>query len=202
MNNESLYVKNIQSRSRKHFWLGALARVNQYVKNWYAVYIARKKGAVIGECVTLPLALAKRANSNLKIGNHTSIQTDFIDTRSPVTIGNYVIIGSGVNIITASHNIDSPEWEYKSYGIIIEDFVWIATNALILPSCRRIGYGAVVAGGAVLPYDTSNMDVMAGNPAIVLRKRKMVHYNLCVEGLLGNDLMTYLRVRKVSRDVN
>lgn len=199
---DAKYITDIQSRTPKRFWLGVLARVKNYCKNRYAVYIARKKGAIIGECVSLPLALAKRANSNLKVGSHTSIQTELLDMRAPVTIGNNVIIGSGVNIITASHNIDSPEWEYKSYGIVIDDFVWIATNVLVLPSCRHIGYGAVIAGGAVLPYNVSNMNVMTGNPAIVLRKRKEVHYNLCVESLLGNDLMTYLKVRKKSRNVN
>ena len=39
------------------------------------------------------------------IGNHVSIQTDQIDMRCPVSIGNHVIIGAGVKIITLSHNI-------------------------------------------------------------------------------------------------
>ena len=41
----------------------------------------------------MPIELARKANKNLKIGNHVSIQTSKIDTRSPVTIGDYVIIG-------------------------------------------------------------------------------------------------------------
>ena len=41
-----------------------------------------------------PLSLAKCANPNLHIGNHASIQTDKIDLRSPVYVGNNVIIGA------------------------------------------------------------------------------------------------------------
>ena len=72
-----------------------------------AIRIARKKGASIGNDVVMPLSLAQRANQNLQIGNHVSIQTDKIDLRSPVTIGDYVIIGQNTEIITTSHNVDS-----------------------------------------------------------------------------------------------
>ncbi len=61
----------------------------------------------------MPLSLAKKANKNLTIGSHTSIQTDKIDTRSPVSIGSHVIIGQGTEIITTSHDINSVDWEHK-----------------------------------------------------------------------------------------
>lgn len=57
----------------------------------------------------MPLSLARKANRNLIIGNHVSIQTDKIDLRSPIQIGNNVIIGYNTEIITTSHNIDSEE---------------------------------------------------------------------------------------------
>ena len=110
------------------------------------------------------LCLAKRANSNLTIGNHT-IQTNKIDIRSSVTIGSHVIIGAGTEIITTSHNIDSPDWTLKNYGITIEDYVWIPTNVLILPSCRNISYGSVIGSGSVVVKNTDPMSVVGGNPA-------------------------------------
>jgi len=196
MDRNSKYVKDVQGRSRKRFLLGALARVNRYLKNRYAVNIARKNGAKIGEYVSMPLALAKKANANLTVGNHTSIQTDKLDLRAAITLGNYVIIGSNVEIITCSHNVDSPDWEFKAYGIDVEDYVWIATNILVLPSCRKIEKGAVVGSGSVVSKNIEAMNIVAGNPAVFLRQRKQVHYNLCVESLLGNDLKTYLNIRK------
>ena len=106
-----------------------------------------------------------------------------------------MIIGQDVQIITTSHYIDSPEWEHKYYGIEIDDYVWIATGALILPSCRKIGYGAVVAAGAVVVKDVPPMAVMSGNPAVKIKERKCVHSNLCVESLLGGDFDAYKNAR-------
>ena len=137
-----------------------------------AIRIARKNGASIGNDVVMPLSLAQRANQNLKIGNHVSIQSDKIDLRSPVTIGDYVIIGQNTEIITTSHNVDSAEWEHKYYGIVIEDYVWLPTKVLVLPSCRRIGRGAVVSSGSVVVKDVEMMSVVGGNPAKLIRKRK------------------------------
>ena len=135
------YEKDIKGRSTVRYILGLIVRWKQHFKYNKAVRIARKRGASIGENVVMPLSLARKANSNLKIGDHVSIQTDKIDLRNPVTIGNYVIIGLGTEIITTSHNIDSEEWEHKHYGLTIEDYVWIPTRVMILPSCRKIQYG-------------------------------------------------------------
>ena len=158
--------------------------------------IVRKRGAIIGEGVIMPLSLAKRANSNLIVGNHTSIQTDKLDLRSPIQIGNHVIIGSGTEILTTSHNIDSSDWEHKHYGIMIEDYAWIPTNILILPSCRKIGYGAMVNSGSVVVKAVEAMSVVGGNPAKEFKKRKCVHSDLIVESLLGGDYQIYKKTRR------
>ena len=125
------------------------------------------------------------------IGDFCSIQTSKIDLRSQVKIGNHVIIGENVEIIVASHNIDSTEWFLKLYGIEIDDYVWIATKALILPSCRHIAKGSVVAGGSVVAKNVNEMDVVSGNPAVVIKKRNTVHSDLVVPSLLGGDLAIY-----------
>lgn len=193
--NRTLYEKNIQDRSQLHYLIGLIVRWIQNIKYAYARKIARKRGATIGEGVIMPLKLAKRCNKHTSIGNHTSIGTHKIDTRCPISLGNCVIIGSNSEIITASHNIDSPEWEYKPYGIEIEDYVWIAQNAIILPSCRHIGRGAVIGTGALIHKDVESMSIMSGNPAKELRKRKCVHENLVVESCLGGDYKIYKKVR-------
>lgn len=177
------------------FILGALVRWKQNLKYSYIRKIARKNGATIGEEVVMPLSLAKRANKNLTVGNNTSIQSDKIDMRSPVTIGSHVIIGRDTEILTNSHNIDSAEWEHKSYGIIIEDYVWLPTRVMVLPSCRRIGYGAVVSSGSVVVKNIEKMSVVGGNPAMEFKKRKCVHSKLVVESLLGGDYKTYIKTR-------
>ena len=194
--NRTLYEKNVQDRSTLRYYLGLIVRWKQSFKYRKAVKIARKKGATIGEGVIMPLSLARKANKNLNIGSHVSIQTDKIDLRSPVHIGNQVIIGGGTEIITTSHNIDSPDWEHKNYGITIEDYVWIPTNILILPSCRKIGYGAVIGSGSVVVKNVESMSVVSGNPAKEFKKRKCVHSALVVESLLGGDYKIYKSIRR------
>lgn len=190
------YEKDIKGRSTFRYILGLIVRWKQHFKYDKAVRIARKRGASIGENVVMPLSLARKANSNLKIGDHVSIQTDKIDLRNPVTIGNHVIIGSETEIITTSHNIDSEEWEHKHYGLTIEDYVWIPTRVMILPSCRKIQYGGVVSSGSVVVKDVESMSVVGGNPAKEFKNRKCVHKNLVVESLLGGDYYTYKKIRK------
>lgn len=179
-----------------HFIIGLIIRWKKHFKYNRATRIARSRGATIGEGVIMPLSLARKANKNLIIGNHVSIQTDRIDLRSPVKIGNYVIIGSESEIITTSHNIDSLGWEHKHYGIVIDDYVWIPTKVLVLPSCRHIGRGSVVGSGSVVVKNIETMAVVSGNPAKQFRERKCVHSDLVIESLLGGDYYIYKRARK------
>ncbi len=185
--NRTSYEKSIQDRSLVHYIIGLLIRWKQNIKYSYIRYVARKHGATIGKGVIIPLSLAKRANKNLTVGNHVCIATDLIDLRSPVTIGNHVIINRGCEILTTSHHINSLDYAHKYYGIEIEDYVWLATKSLILPSCRHIRYGSIIGAGSVVTKDTEAMDVIGGY-STVIKKRKEVHKNLIVESLLGGDL--------------
>lgn len=189
----SIYSDRIKSRSYLKFILGIITRAKLHFLYSYNRKVAKNNGATIGENTVINYKLAKKANSNLIIGSNCSIQTDKIDLRSRVVIGNNVIIGQNVEIIVASHNIDSTEWDLKLYGLEIYDYVWIATNCLILPSCKRIGYGAVCGAGSVVSQNITEMSVSAGNPAQEIRKRKAIHSDLIVPSLLGGDLKIYIK---------
>lgn len=54
---------------------------------------------------------------------------------------------------------------------VVEDDVWVGHNAIVLPSVRRIGRGAVIAAGAVVSRDVKPYEVVAGVPAKCMRKR-------------------------------
>ena len=183
------YQKAMASRTTCHYLKGWLIRGVNNVRYAFVRSVARRNGATIGEAVVLPLSLARQANGNLTVGNHVCIQTDKLDLRNPICIGNHVIIGAGTEIFTTSHNIDSPSFEQKDYGITIEDYVWIAGKVIILPSCRHIGLGAVVG-------DVESMSVVGGNPAQEFKKRKALHTDLVVESLLGGDFDAYREARK------
>lgn len=185
------YYERIEKRSVFRFLGGVIPRLIQWIKFSKYRRKALRKGAYIGKDTVIIKRLAQRANANLMIGDYSSIGSYKLDLRSPIRIGNHVIISNDSEIITTSHYIDSPEWEHKYYGIEIEDYVWIASNVLILPSCRKIGYGAVIGAGAVVVKDVPPMSVMGGNPAQCIKQRKCVHDKLVISSLLSGDLITY-----------
>ena len=189
------FEQGIRSRGFVRYWLGFIARLLPWLKIQCKLRKMRKAGVIIGSHIGIGSSIMPPSSQNLKIGDHVSIQTDRIDVRAPLTIGNYVILGDSASIITCSHDIDDSEWKFKSYGLEIEDYVWIATRAMILPSCHKIGRGAVIGAGAVVVKDVPPMAVVSGNPAQIIRYRKCVHEGLKPENLLGGGLVDYLAVR-------
>lgn len=196
MDNNSIYCKNVLNRSSLRFLLGLIPRFKKNIYYSYCRAVARKKGAFIGKNVVMNLDFAKSCNSNVYIDDNCSIQTSKIDTRAILKIGKNVIIGENVQIITCSHNIDSTNWEFKAYGLEILDYAWLATSTLVIPSCRKIGYGAVCGAGSVVIKDVDKLSVVGGNPAKHIKYRKVVHKDLVVESLLAGDFNTYRKIRK------
>ena len=194
---ETLYESRIVHRSFLRFLMGACARFPRYVKFMRIRRRAVRKGAKIGENVTISPDFVCRLNPFVEIGDSTSIAEgcDMTTLLAPFVIGSHVIIGNNVKFIATSHNIDSVDYEHitKLGGVKIEDYAWICPHAIILPSVKRIGRGAVIGAGSVVAKDVEPMAVVGGNPAQFLRYRKCVHSDLVVESLLGNDLKTYIK---------
>ena len=63
-----------------------------------------------------------------------------------IKIGSNVVVNSGVQFLTASHHLNDSSWRQYSKAIHVDDFAWVATNAVILPGVT-IGRGAVVWRG-------------------------------------------------------
>lgn len=141
---------------------------------------------------------------NIQIGDYTY----FNDFRLPVddvrqllvpymhigvpeklTIGKFVQIAHGAQIITSSanHPMDGfstypfvtfgepwasayqPVWPYKGDNEIGND-VWIGHEAVIMPAVK-IGDGAIIAARSVVTKDVEPYTIVGGNPATVIRQR-------------------------------
>lgn len=81
-----------------------------------------------------------------------------------IRIGDNVNISGFSFIISQEHNILSPGLETTLAEVVIEDYVWLATNVTVLPGVR-IGRGAAVAAGSVVTKDVAPCAVVGGVPA-------------------------------------
>jgi acetyltransferase-like isoleucine patch superfamily enzyme len=70
-----------------------------------------------------------------------------------------------------AHDVHSDVHADKGGDVVIEDHVWIASRATILPGVR-IGRGAVVACNSVVTRDVPPMTIVGGVPARVIGTRQ------------------------------
>jgi maltose O-acetyltransferase len=111
--------------------------------------------------------------ANLSIGRRSQVGIGcHFSLNAPVTIGDNVIFGHYVRIITDTHTIGPGErrcGERVPLPVSIEDGVWIASNVTILPGVV-IGAGSVIASGSVVVRSVPRNSLVGGVPARVLRE--------------------------------
>lgn len=143
--------------------------------------VRRILGKIIGqevdESVTLLPPFYVDYGKHIEIGKGCFIQqccTFF--GRGGITLGENVLVGPKVNIITINHDPD-PENRSATYGrpVVIGDNVWIGINSTILPGVS-IGCGAIIGANSVVTKDVPLMTVVAGNPARIIKTLKNKHY--------------------------
>lgn len=100
-----------------------------------------------------------------KMGEHSVInQKCRLDARGGIFIGDNVSIAAEVCILTADHDPRASNFEHRHAPVIIRDFVFIGTRAIILRGVT-VGQGAVVAAGAVVTKDVAAFSIVGGCPA-------------------------------------
>ena len=109
--------------------------------------------------------------ATLRLGNSKMSHNVVIDCFKSITIGNDVGIAEGVVMRDSdNHPIlinDCPISPDVSAPIVIEDHVWIGTNAMILRGVT-IGEGAIVAAGSVVSRNVPPRSLVSGVPAKVI----------------------------------
>lgn len=153
--------------------------VNRVPSHYFRLFFYRRLFQV-GEGTSILLHVRLRWPRNVKIGRHSTINYECtLDGRGALLqIGNNVDIGPQVTIWTAEHDVDSPTHQSVFRPVIIEDDVWIASRAMIMPGVT-IGRGAVVAAGAVVFQNIEPYTVVAGNPARAIKRRSpQIQYQL------------------------
>lgn len=118
-----------------------------------------------------------RSIENLEVGDHVTIGFDnFLQAKGGLTLGNNVLFAPGVKIWTTNHNVNDPDVPVRSQGhtnapVVIEDDVFVASNAFILPG-TTLSRGCIVSAGAVVSGKVYRpFSILGGNPARVIGYR-------------------------------
>lgn len=102
----------------------------------------------------------------------------FQSAHGEIEIGNHVMFGPGVHIHGGNHKtseigiyMDEVKKEQGIDGkVVIENDVWIGSNAIILHGVH-VGEGSVVGAGSVVTKDVEPYTIVVGNPAKKIKDR-------------------------------
>ena len=127
-----------------------------------------------------PCTLSVTGNGKLTIGENSGFSGVQICCVDSIKIGSNVLVGANVTIYdTDFHPINpyqrffaSEDSEIGCKEVVIEDYVWVGANAIILKGVH-IGKGAVIGAGSVVTCDVPELTVYAGNPAKFVKKIEM-----------------------------
>lgn len=148
---------------------------NNYLRRWYFKFFLKNQ---IDNRVSVLRQVEVTCVGGVEIKEYSTVNKNvYLDGRGGLKIGANVSISPGVKIITASHDVNSTDFNLILKPVIIEDYSWICTSAIILPGVK-IGEGAVVASGAVVTKDVPAYALVGGNPAKIIGSRaKKLSYN-------------------------
>jgi len=161
-------------------WAKRIHSLPELVKRNYRRHKLTLKGASINETSEIGFVKIDGDLKKLSIGEYTFLGRVYMALHEEIKIGSRVCINDGVQILTASHDIQDPAWIHIKGKVIVKDYAWIATNAIILPNVT-IGYGAVVGAGAIVAKSVPDFGIVVGNPAKLLNKSRVseLNYNPC-----------------------
>lgn len=120
---------------------------------------------------------------NISLGNYVSFNSGcrIISTRAKTIIGDYVMFGPDVLIVTGDHRTDlkdkpmalvsnKEKLPINDCDIVFEGDNWIGARAVILKGVK-VGKGSIVAAGAVVTKDVPPFSIVAGVPARFIKNR-------------------------------
>ena len=111
---------------------------------------------------------------NLCFGSGCSITREpwpFFDVKgSEIIFGKNVVISSGVNVFTHTHQFEKSNWRdleevANCEPTIINNNAFIGVNALIMHTCKYVGKSSVIGAGSVVINDVPDYEIWSGNPA-------------------------------------
>lgn len=94
----------------------------------------------------------------------------YIQGMGKIYIGDYTQIAANVGIISANHDVHDSRQHIEARPVRIGRYGWIGMNAVILPGVELGDFTVVGAGSVVTKSFPEGYCVIAGNPAIIIRR--------------------------------
>jgi len=138
-------------------------------------YIVWQKILGINRHVPWPVHFTSEIKSPKKITNGLKetpgySMSCYIDARNGIILEDNVYFGPRVSLISMNHNLNNLKEYTICKPIIIRKNSWLATNCIILAGVE-LGEHTIVAAGAVVTKSfPEGNQLLAGNPAIVIKK--------------------------------
>ena len=131
-----------------------------------------------GKKITIAQSTLIRMPWEIIIGKHSYIgkNTHIVGLyQDDIIIGSNVMVGPYVIITSVAHNYAETGKPMQLQGlsskkVVIEDDVWVAAKAVILPGVK-VGKGSIIAAAAVVTKDVPPLAIVGGNPAKVIKYR-------------------------------
>ncbi|MHC5825559.1 MAG: acyltransferase, partial [Nostoc sp.] len=170
-----------QNREKSHFfswfwlkqWAKRILSFPKLITVLKTKFLLKIRGSKIGSISIISnKSIIEGSLHQLTIGDCTFIGQAYLAIHADIRIGSFVVINDGVKLLTASHDVNDPSWSSFAQPIIIDDYAWIATDAIILPGVH-IGKGAIVGAGAVVTKNIPEYNIAVGNPAKLLDKQRV-----------------------------
>jgi acetyltransferase-like isoleucine patch superfamily enzyme len=139
----------------------------EHIRAVFGELIGRK----VDETFSLIPPFYTTGGTDITVGRHVFVNQNctFYDLGG-LAIGDEVMIGPNVSLITSGHPLDPSQRRdfVVAKPIVIERNVWIAAGATVIGGVT-VGENAVVAAGAVVTKDVPPNTLVGGNPARVIR---------------------------------
>ena len=181
------FFKRFLTACSFYFYNSFLTKFPSYTLRIF--YLRKIIGIEIGKNTSIHMGCFF-AGKNIKIGNNNVIARNcHLDGRvGLIKIMNNVSIAPETCIISLTHLVNSPTFETVAKEVIIEDYVWIGTRAMILPG-TKMGEGSVLGAGSTATKELQPYSVNVGSPAKEIGKRNNnLNYSLDYFPYFNSDI--------------
>lgn len=162
------YIKNYKIRNlilrillKKEGGYAYSPTIRKIYSNYYQVNIGY---GTYGGCFVL-----ENMRPNIEIGNYCSFANNVKIFRANHPYNNYTT--HPVSYLSSFGDSSLKENELTYQNLFIGNDVWIGSNVIILPSCKKIGNGSIIGAGSIVTKEIEPYSIVAGNPAKVIKMR-------------------------------